>query len=484
MSLPESRDRYTAISYCAGDPQKTRELRIDGKSFNAFANLAHAIEETYRHCRGTSGNEEPMIWADQICINQSDLLERSHQVSFMQKVYENACAVTVCLSTDEMRGGSAIPWMKEAYAKIPQSRLSHQQVGLPERDCPFKSWYLSLLADEGLEHIWKDVLQVFEQPWWTRVCQEYLAARDTTFIYGGHSVCEVVFMDVAFGLLDSRNNIFSFMQERDKLPDRFTTTAMYQWLCQIYDSLQFFRRYKVRPALLLDFKIRYLKDPLRHGQLPGLLCYSSARKASDRRDYVYAFLSLANKDYGIKVVYSPRTTYEYVCIETARKIIEQDGLDVLYLKGFSYNKSLPSWVPDWSSTHKNGVIHHLLYTDAPRWRGDTTNTVFVEDGRILEISGLIVDTLEHLSHERAKQYGYECSLNRRRYKVETSNEAQVGDQVWLLYGAKGPFVLRPTGSSFKLIDNASVQDEVGGSGIWTQHYTALKQQTPRRIRII
>jgi hypothetical protein len=110
-SLVDADGTYTAISYCAGDPKKTRIVLVNGIPFNAFANLAHAIEETYRYRSAVEGSVKVLLWADQICINQSDKAERSHQVGFMYDIYRSARRVAVCLSTDEQRGGSAIPWI-------------------------------------------------------------------------------------------------------------------------------------------------------------------------------------------------------------------------------------------------------------------------------------------------------------------------------------------------------------------------------------
>ena len=41
---------------------------------------------------------------DQICINQSDLQERLHQVSFLRQIYEHAISVAICLG-DNVNGG-------------------------------------------------------------------------------------------------------------------------------------------------------------------------------------------------------------------------------------------------------------------------------------------------------------------------------------------------------------------------------------------
>lgn len=45
------------------------------------------------------GDEDILMWTDQICINQSNLRERSHQVEMMYDIYKTAQDVALCLDT-------------------------------------------------------------------------------------------------------------------------------------------------------------------------------------------------------------------------------------------------------------------------------------------------------------------------------------------------------------------------------------------------
>jgi hypothetical protein len=77
---------YCAISYCAGDPQNTELIQVNGLDFNALASklLGFALRQVLRtRSRGGLRGRPELIWADQICINQSDPQERSRQVSLM-----------------------------------------------------------------------------------------------------------------------------------------------------------------------------------------------------------------------------------------------------------------------------------------------------------------------------------------------------------------------------------------------------------------
>jgi hypothetical protein len=80
IALSEAHGTYTAVSYCARDPKNTRSVEVNGVQFNAFANLVVALDETCHYRMSKYGDEAPLLWVDQICMNQSNTDERSHQV--------------------------------------------------------------------------------------------------------------------------------------------------------------------------------------------------------------------------------------------------------------------------------------------------------------------------------------------------------------------------------------------------------------------
>jgi hypothetical protein len=69
------------ISYVWGDPKDTLPIFLDGHIFNVTTNLESAL----RHLRWKDAVQT--FWIDAICINQSDNLERSQQVSLMGNIY-------------------------------------------------------------------------------------------------------------------------------------------------------------------------------------------------------------------------------------------------------------------------------------------------------------------------------------------------------------------------------------------------------------
>jgi len=114
--------KYTTLSYCGGDPKETEIITVNGINFNAFANLGHALRQAGHFWRDKFDGQGLLLWADEICIKQSNLSERSHQVGFMAKIYENATQVLVSLSSEGDRTGG-LGWISRTALRMSLSHL-------------------------------------------------------------------------------------------------------------------------------------------------------------------------------------------------------------------------------------------------------------------------------------------------------------------------------------------------------------------------
>ena len=73
---------YEAISYVWGEQTRSAEIACNGCTLT----LTRSVDEALRRVRLES--HQRLIWADQICINQADLKERSQQIMFMDEIYK------------------------------------------------------------------------------------------------------------------------------------------------------------------------------------------------------------------------------------------------------------------------------------------------------------------------------------------------------------------------------------------------------------
>ena len=78
---------YMAVSYMWGDARITNTILVNGQTFSVRRNLWNLLEQLRRdghQCR---------LWIDAICIDQTSLDERSHQVAMMGAIYPKAAGM-------------------------------------------------------------------------------------------------------------------------------------------------------------------------------------------------------------------------------------------------------------------------------------------------------------------------------------------------------------------------------------------------------
>ena len=81
--------QFEALSYVWGDPNITRDIRLNGRGFPITTNLYAALQSLRRT------DKTRVFWADAICVNQRNSSERGSQVSLMVRIYRECTLCTV-----------------------------------------------------------------------------------------------------------------------------------------------------------------------------------------------------------------------------------------------------------------------------------------------------------------------------------------------------------------------------------------------------
>lgn len=110
--------KYFALSYTWGPEELSDQIIIDGMVLRLTVNCGAALR------RMLKGKTSRMVWVDSICINQSSLDEKSHQVAMMDEIYRHAFQVIVHLGEGDQASDVAFQAIKSlsvAYlaAKLP-----------------------------------------------------------------------------------------------------------------------------------------------------------------------------------------------------------------------------------------------------------------------------------------------------------------------------------------------------------------------------
>ncbi|KAK0615092.1 heterokaryon incompatibility, partial [Bombardia bombarda] len=89
--LNDVQHTYDATSYTWGSPEDPPQVECNGLTMKVQRNAFDMLTDL-RLC-----DRPRTVWIDAICINQSDVQERSQQVRMMHQVYERAKCVVVWL---------------------------------------------------------------------------------------------------------------------------------------------------------------------------------------------------------------------------------------------------------------------------------------------------------------------------------------------------------------------------------------------------
>jgi hypothetical protein len=99
----EQQPMYDALSYMWGNPSDTRLITVENDQ--AFP-VTVSLENALRHIRLQTRIRN--LWIDAVCINQSDIKERSSQINLMREIYSRARLAAVWIDVELSLDSSCI----------------------------------------------------------------------------------------------------------------------------------------------------------------------------------------------------------------------------------------------------------------------------------------------------------------------------------------------------------------------------------------
>lgn len=322
-------DQYTALSYVWGD-QKTRlDVFIDGHTVSVTETLFLALRDLRDERRVLR------LWADAICINQSDLEEKSSQVHLMGSIYHTA-----------------------------QHTIIHLGVGTPELNAALETLRLRAIGchydfASNLKTLKYLDAALLSRPWFTRVWifQELVLSLDPWIQCGRVRVQWDDFSIIMMRLVDDvksqyRHSDISdvkdtlYIESLDETSSDESPTQTHPTAYTVFRSMQ--------RARAQFHGTRFIEGS---PKLP-LIDVLKARRGlgvTHAVDMVYAHLGMATPplydriDWRVDYLKSASQVYTKIAMAM---IFETSSLSILCLVSNiepSLRKSgFPSWVPDWS----------------------------------------------------------------------------------------------------------------------------------------
>lgn len=372
---------YDAVSYAWGDKTDTAAIFLDDFAVSIPQGLHKAL------CRLRSSSSPRRLWADAACINQSNIQERSHQVSLMSQIFRRASRVYVWLGEDDDgMSEEAVRFLEEQASNVDLNYTPTESGTLGQRCEP---------RDLGPKEVaqWTLLARMLNQPWFRRVwtVQEIGLAKISIVLYGA-AVTTFSHLMKVLGWLETHGQlIHSYF--RIKLHPRYVFCILF------YHNFE--------PTLMKEWGCL---ERIQISDAIAVLKYTRDFGASDARDRIYAFMGLASiEEYsGLDIDVDYRKTSGEVFRDFALQYMRQpSGLRILsqiheHMEDAAKDAA-PSWVPMWNLENQTLELASKLHyyhagglEDAPPFH--------VEE-KALVIQGLIWDSVSFVSetcfHDRS-----------------------------------------------------------------------------------
>ena len=182
---------YEALSYTWGSTEMTEYIKIDGWTLGVTENLYWAL----RYLR--SQDIDQIFWVDAVCIDQSNNIERGHQVQQMGNIYSQANRVIFWLGSPTYE----INALMDSLKQLEKESIKHACGNWKLTDVRWmdlwsavqstlKNLYLNIETRQ-----YKGMEMLLERPWFKRVwiLQEVANAKVAVVCTGTRSISARIF---------------------------------------------------------------------------------------------------------------------------------------------------------------------------------------------------------------------------------------------------------------------------------------------------
>ena len=306
----DSKPRFWALSYVWGSftPLAPYYFQTPDGLIPITSSLHSALRSMRE--KGVS----TMLWADAICINQKDSLEKGIQIRLLRTIYQSAEQVIAWIGEVENDSHEALETLHRVRMKSQESMFAFSSDSLATEQEPAVG-----------ENDWEGINDILKREWFRRVwiVQELVLPSNVIVACGRMEMNWDDFFDALALCLDQLNS-----EDTDKTTRRFLHAG---------------------PVLALGQTRRRFQDDDRRFSLLELLYLFQHTKATQECDKLFALLGLAsdagerdlNPDYD-----SP---LEDVIRRYAKCFVGRcQVMDLLYRAGTTKSYRFCSWIPNWT----------------------------------------------------------------------------------------------------------------------------------------
>ncbi|KZM19398.1 hypothetical protein ST47_g9453 [Ascochyta rabiei] len=378
---------YEALSYVWGEWEDSMEIILDGSKHTVTKNLHDALKVMQ------NANRPRTLWVDAVCIDQTNIQERTSQVAMMDKIYFQAEQVLVWLGERSKT---------DVSDKVPLYGKDHAR---HYEEAPYDLFALNLRFDT----------------WWYRAWTFQEATGKHT------SFSDLTRIEQALAkriLFHSGNNVFTDKDLEDYIESvrlhLFSADACCRGVFDKPGTRNLAKTAFSSPYIHLTHILdsRRMRTQ-RTEDLVSLILDNGIRSATDPRDLVNGFVGLAVNPPSDLIRYD-LPPHEWVIHVTGSLIRHSQSLDALRhvtadqdehgaplqrncaQRGVKNDwlrmNNLPSWCPDWTQATRlrhfqERSQRRLILKDRFAAAKGTTADAKIRNNTVLEVSGILSDSV-------------------------------------------------------------------------------------------
>lgn len=447
---------YAAISYTWGSTKRNRPIyhRFTDEILFVTVNCEAALGNLF-----TNGSR--MFWIDAICIDQSNVAERSHQVSIMADIFRNASGTIIYLGEPDEHSTALNRW----------------------RELKVLAGSEAFLSDSTLLSAFRHVEALLSRPWHRRtwVIQEVLLSKLLVVQAGRHMIAFEHICKLLSRFIDQRSRnlgvLDMFIRYGSEPVTQTRHLHRFGWLGPRSSKVRISAFETAVPS----------KGYLRYWQLFNLLLETSDYQCRDARDKLYALLSLFDGDIPSELTPDYSLDIDEVYANVTRFLLMSEGITTALsaAQGPKYSNSLPSWVVDWRRAPTTHNLMHGPLGDRSRFSAGLAMPYqqiphTISSGRSLLLRGIrvaqvqlkldLVDNptdrpvaanhiwlIPHLHLSGISTVESECHLPKHIWPL---------DVICVFIGFEVPFVMRPIiGNKWLLVGECFVEEIMHGQAL-------------------
>ena len=370
---------YVALSYVWGSDEKPHAVTTS----SGFIQITTSLKAALISLR--SSEHDVFVWAEAICINQSDDKEKNHQVRLMRSIYEKATMVHIHLGDEADNRHLAYDILRklatvnisEAYEVGPEDPISNDVL---RKEKPG-------ILPSGEHESWEAVRAILKRPWFRRVwvVQEVAVGKDVGMSCGGW---RLNWLEFAEAFLQCHNHLLPTLWEHKY--DKEMNTAL---------------EHGERNAWFL-IRIRSIIQDQKYWPLLDLLDQFRNTSSTRARDHLFALLGLASD--GEDTSFDPdyAEPFESIVRRFGAALVHRGRSEQLIMHAglASQPSRFPSWIPDWTRPDGRLILkppdgaHHY---DAAK--GTTAHMSVTDNNTTLVLRGGMFDVITkvgqcHMDH--------------------------------------------------------------------------------------